>query len=133
MQEKKKLGIWMSQSLVHLMEYTNEEPIDMDKIPCLNSNHLNTTVPVIEFSSAQKEEIFRKQQEYKKLAEKISAYDEIVLFGPVDAKQEFKTYLETNMLDKMPNIEIKQTEIMTEAQQTAYVHHHFYHHNNTNV
>jgi hypothetical protein len=133
MKNKRKLGIWMCHSQIHLMEYNNETPIDMDNIPCIDKDGTNSSEPVIEFSEAQKAEIFRKQQEYKNLAVKILDYDEIILFGPIDAKKEFETYLETNVKFQLPSIEIKQTENMTEAQQLAFVQYHFLHHNRTNA
>jgi hypothetical protein len=133
METKRKLGIWMCNSQMHLMEYNNEKSIDLQNIPCIDSNEVNTASPIIEFSEVQKAEIFKKQEDFKKLAQNIAAYDEIILFGPVDAKQEFRTYLETNPMDKKPLIEIKQTENMTEAQQLAFVQYHFLHHNRTNA
>jgi hypothetical protein len=132
MAKKKKLGIWMCQSVMHLMEYNIEEPIDMDTIPCMDTITTNTSLPIIEFSEVQKAEIFRKQEEFKKIAAKIIAYDQIVLFGPMDVKKEFQIYLETNHALVLPEIEVKQTEIMTEAQQIAFVKHHFLHHNSLN-
>jgi hypothetical protein len=133
MENKKKIGIWMCQSNVQLIEYNNAEPVDMEHIPCLDKKSNNTYEPIIEFSEAQKEEIFRKQIDFKKLADRIGTYDELVIFGPIDAKKEFQTYLETNKFENLPTIEIKQTELMTAAQQVAYVQYHFLHHNRTNA
>jgi hypothetical protein len=133
MEPKKKLGIWMCQSNVQLIEYSNEVPVDMENIPCLDEQSVNTSTPIIEFSEVQKEEIFKKQEDFKKLADRLSTYDELVIFGPMDAKKEFQTYLETNKIENLPSVEIKQTELMTAAQQVAYVQYHFLHHNRTNA
>lgn len=125
MDKKRRLGIWMCQSRIHLMEYNNEEPIDMTQLPIDESQEMNTAIPEISYNAIRAEENNRKLEEYKKLAEQISKYDEIVLFGPVDAKKEFQNYLETSPIASMPQLTVQQTENLTEAQQVAYVHNHF--------
>lgn len=133
MTNKRKLGIWMCQSRIHMIEYNNETPVDLDKIPCLDNTELNTSQPIDSFSTVQKAEIFKKQQAYQKMAAQIAKYDEVILFGPLDTKLEFQTYLQTNADKNTPNVEIKQTENMTEAEQVAFVQFHFLHHNRTNA
>jgi hypothetical protein len=133
MTNKRKLGIWMCQSRIHMIEYNNETPVDLDKIPCLDNTELNTSLPIESFSAVQKAEIFKKQQVYKKMATQIAKYDEVILFGPLDTKLEFQKYLQTNADKNTPSIEIKQTENMTEAEQVAFVQFHFLHHNRTNA
>lgn len=131
--KKKKLGIWMCQGNFHLIEYNNNEPVDKSNLPKINNDEINSSEPILKFSEVQKAEIFRKQEIFKKLTDSIINYDEIILFGPIDAKKELLNYIETNLSAPLPVIEIKQTELMTEEEQTAFVRNHFLHHNETNA
>ncbi len=124
MTTKKKLGIWMDHSSAHLMEFKTD-PIE-------------TTTIESKFTHEEKEHSFSKSESlmhnkeqheqsdyYKKLGEVIQNYDEVLLFGPTDAKVElFNTLTADHHFEKI-KIEIKQADKMTENQQHAFVREHF--------
>jgi len=58
---------------------------------------------------------------YKKLGEAIKNYDEVVLFGPTNAKQELCNILRSDQAFKKIKISVKQADQMTENQQHAFV------------
>jgi hypothetical protein len=62
---------------------------------------------------------------YKDLSETIKYYDEVVIFGASDSKNELVNILTSN--DKFSNIkiEVKETDNLTETQQNNFVKEHF--------
>jgi len=120
----KKLGIWMDHSIAHLMEFTTD-PIETNTIES-------------KFTHQEKEESLGKSEKlthnkeqheqseyYKKLGETIKSYDEVILFGPTDAKIELFNVLRADQRFAKIKIEIKQTDKMTENQEHAFVREHF--------
>lgn len=123
MMKEKKLGIWMDHANAHLMEYTDQ--IEM-KIISSESTHDEK-----EFT-LQKGESFmqRKNQQqeaayYKNIAASIRDYDEVLLFGPTDAKVELLNILKADFGFSKIKIETKQADKMTENQEKAFVRDYF--------
>lgn len=123
MKTEKKLGIWMDHAHAHLMEYA--DPM-VTKVVTSNSTY------------AEKEKTLRKsenmmhnkdqQQEseyYKVIGEAIKKYDEVLLFGPTNAKVELLNILEADQRFSKIKIEIQQADKMTENQEHAFVRDHF--------
>jgi hypothetical protein len=64
---------------------------------------------------------------YKKLSEAIKDYEQVILFGPTDAKIEFFDLLSEDIRFLKIKFEIKNTDKMTENQQQAFVQEYFSH------
>ncbi|MEO7530831.1 MAG: hypothetical protein ABIS69_05450 [Sediminibacterium sp.] len=124
MSPTKKLGIWMDHASAHLMEFS--------------SDSMETTIVESAFTHEEKAEslgnsehlMHNKEQQrqssfYKKIRESMIGYDEIILFGPTDAKVELLNLLKGNHHFDKIKIEIKQTDKMSENQQHAFVREHF--------
>ncbi len=62
---------------------------------------------------------------YKELAEVIKEYDEVILFGPTDAKVELFNLLSSDQHFAKIKIEVKNADKMTEGQEHAFVRDHF--------
>lgn len=62
---------------------------------------------------------------YKKLGDVILNYEEVILFGPTNAKVELLNILRTNHLFRKIKIYIEQTDKMTENQRHGFVIRHF--------
>lgn len=125
MTASKKLGIWMDHASAHIIAFTDEESV-------------KSTTLESEFTSQEKEDSLRKSEHlmhnkeqhlqaefYKKLGEVIKGYDEVLLFGPTDAKSELWNTLKEDFLFKDINIEIQPTDKMTEKQEYLFVQEHF--------
>ena len=120
----KKLGIWIDHASAHLIEYTsdtNETKIIesgftyQDKMDTLNrSEHV-----------MHNKEQHQQSEYYKKLGELIRNYDDVILFGPTDAKAELFNMLRADHRFTNINIEMKQTGKMTENQQHVFVREYF--------
>lgn len=124
MTTKKNLGIWMDHSSAHLMEFTSE-PIETNIIESKFTHEER------EHSLGKSEHVMHNKEQhqqaefYKKLGETIRNYEEVLLFGPTDAKVELFNVLKANHRFSKVKIEIKQADKMTENQQHAFVKEHF--------
>lgn len=121
---KKSLGIWMDHANAHLMEFT--------------ADPIKTTIIASKFTHEAKENSMNKSENlmhnkeqhqqseyYKKLIEEIKNYDQVLLFGPTDAKAELFNVIKGDSRFSKLIIEMKQTDKMTENQQHAFVKDHF--------
>ena len=120
----KKLGIWMDHYIAHLMEFSNS-PFEVKTIES-NFTHEDKV------NSSQKGESTmhnKEQQEqskyYKKLIATIKKYEEVVLFGPTNAKEELFNVLTADNRFENIKIQVKQTDKMSEKQQHAFVREYF--------
>ena len=124
MHSDKKLGIWMDHSTAHLM--------------ALTIHPIETTIINSQFTHEDKEEslgksenlMHNKQQHqqseyYKKLGESIKNYDDVLLFGPTNAKNELLNSLREDHLFAKININVQSADKMTENQQHAFVREYF--------
>jgi hypothetical protein len=124
MTTEKSLGIWMDHSSAHLMELT--------------SGPITTTVLDSAFTGVTKEEslekgeklMHNKQQHsqaayYKKLGELIRNYDDVLLFGPTDAKTELLHVLRSDHIFSTIKIEVKASDKMTINEEHAFVRNYF--------
>ncbi len=123
MTTEKKIGIWMDHAKAHLMEYT--QPI-ITKVITSASTHEEK-----EFT-LQKGESFmqRKNQQqeaayYNTIASSIKNFDEVLLFGPTNAKKELLNILRDDLSFSNIKIETVQTDKMTDNQKQAFVRDHF--------
>lgn len=110
----------MDHSIAHLMEYSNN-PFEIKTIES-NFTHQEKV------NSFLKGEIHmhnKEQQEqakyYKKLIDVIKKYQEVILFGPTDAKEELYNVLNADNRFGDVKIQVKQTDKMTQKQQHAFV------------
>jgi hypothetical protein len=119
----KQLGIWMDHASAHVMEY---------------NDHMITNIVLSDATHSEKEKTLQKgesmmhnkeqQQQgeyYKSLGDTIKNYDDVLLFGPTDAKVELLNILKADLSFSKIKIEIKQTDKMTENQEHAFVREYF--------
>lgn len=120
----KKVGIWMDHSIAHIME--------------LKENMIETKIIESKFTHAEKEHSLSKNENlmhnkeqhqqseyYKKLEDIIKNYNEVILFGPTEAKAELNNILKSDHRFHDIKIEIQQTDKMTENQKHAFVKEYF--------
>jgi Lhr-like helicase len=122
--ETNHLGIWMDHASAHLMDVTTDSII--------------TNVITSKFTHQAKEEVLSKGEShmhnkeqhqqsgyYKQLAEIIKNYQDVILFGPTDAKAELYNILKADHHFDAIHIHVKQAEKMTENQEHAFVKKYF--------
>ena len=121
---ERSLGIWMDHQTAHIIEFTTD-PIE-------------TTTVESKFTHQEKEQTLHRSENlmhnkeqheeadyYKSLGEIIRNYNDVVLFGPTEAKTELFNFLRKDHRFAEIVIEIKQTDKMTENQQHAFVKEYF--------
>jgi hypothetical protein len=124
MKKVKQMGIWMDHSNAYLLELIHDKIVQ-------NSLASGFTIEERE-SSLQKSEHFmhnKEQQQhavfYKKIGEKIRLFQEVVLFGPTEAKYELFNLLKADHLFSDIKIEAKDTDKLTESEMYAFVREYF--------
>jgi len=124
MEKIRQLGIWMDHSAAYLID--------------LKYNKIVQSIIVSEFTHDDKisgliknEKLMHVKEQhlqsgyYKKLSETIRNYQEVVLFGPTDAKSELLNLLKGNHLFENIKFEVKNTDKMTENQMHVFVREYF--------
>jgi hypothetical protein len=124
MNNEKKVGIWMDHASAHIMPFTTE----------ISTTHVVTS----KFTHYEKEhtlshgesQMHNKEQHmqsdyYKKIGEIIKGYDEVMLFGPTDAKVELLNVLKENHQFDDIKMDVQQSDKMTENQEHAFVKKYF--------
>src|SRR5690349_16203487 len=120
----KNLGIWMDHKNAHLMEFTNET--NEIKIITSKSTHEATGESQNKSENVMHNKEQNQQAEYYKLlGEAIKNYDEVILFGPTEAKSELLNILREDHRFEKINIQVKAADKMTENQQHAFVRNYF--------
>lgn len=118
--ETKKLAIWMDHAHAHIMEYKSQavETKEIDS---------KFTHQEKEHSISKSEKLMHNKEQhqegayYKQLGEVIKKYDDVLLFGPTQAKDELLNLLRADHHFEKIKIETKHADKMTENQQHAFV------------
>ena len=118
----KKIGLWMDNSIAHIIEFVLE-PFEIITIESETANSENTIV--IGEKRIHNKELQQQKEYYKKLSEVIAHYDEVILFGPTNAKTELFNIIKEDHRFANIKIEVKQTDKLTSNQQLAFVRDYF--------
>lgn len=120
----KKVGIWMDHTTAHLIEFSSEAK--------------ETQIITSDFTFQDKEETLQRSESemhnkeqhkhatfYKSIAAEIKKFDEVLLFGPTDAKVElFNRIRENHSYDNI-KIEFKSADKMSDKEQHKFVRDYF--------
>lgn len=115
----------MDHSSAHLME-VSAQPFEIETI---DSNFTNDVK--LESIKHGENSMHNKEQQlmltyYKKLIEIIRNYDEILLFGPTNAKTELYNLIEKDHhIAATTKIKIRETDKMTKKEQETFLKNHF--------
>lgn len=124
MKAVKQMGIWMDNSTATTIELTKDNVIT-------NSVASGFTHEDRELSLQKGEKLMHNKEQsmqtayYKKLSETIRNYDEVILFGPTNAKSELFNLLKPDHLFDNIKIEVKESEKMKESQKQIFVKEYF--------
>ncbi len=126
MKTTKQLGVWMDYSTAYVME--------------LKGDSITTTVVESEFTWEEKQHSFFKNEErmhkkemqlhtkyFKKIADLIKGFDEVVLFGAGDAKTELFNLLTVDPEFKKIDMSVKTAHKLSENQREAFLKDYFPH------
>jgi len=119
----KKIGIWMDHASAHVMALA--DPI-VTSILTSESTHEEKEKTLQKGESMMHNKNQQQLAEYyKKLGGFIKDYDEVLLFGPTDAKTELFNLLKADKQFDKIKIEMMPSEKMTVNQEQAYVKKYF--------
>jgi len=123
----KCIGIWMDHASAHLMELTSAD--------------METKIIESKFTHEEKKETLHKGEKaahhkeqheelayYKEIAAAVKNYEEVLLFGPTEAKVELLNMLKADHHFDKIDIELKNTDKMTKNQEHAFVREYFFKH-----
>ena len=123
MTTEKKIGIWMDHANAHLMEYA--DPI-VTKVVTSNSTHEEKEKTLQKSESMMHNKEQQQESEYyKEISESIKNYDDVLLFGPTNAKVELLNILKANVGFSKIKLEVRETDKMTESEEHAFVRDYF--------
>jgi hypothetical protein len=124
MKNAKQAGIWMDHSLAIVMEIKD----DVFSETIIKSENLRKDE---EYSSDTHEKMQHTKEQhqqsgyYHKLGDIIRNFDDILLFGPTDAKSELLNLLSSDYLFNKKNIVIRNADKLTRNQMHAVVREYF--------
>ncbi len=123
----KQMGVWMDHASAHLI--------------VLKSDQMETKIIDSAFTSEEKKDTLLKGEKamhnkenhvqlayYKSIAAEIKKYEEVLLFGPTNAKAELINFLKLDHHFDKIDIETRQTDKMTENQEHEFVKKYFFTH-----
>lgn len=114
----------MDHSNAHLMEFENaasgSKTIESPFTNGVKEETMDKGEKTLHHKEQQQQTAY-----YKQLGEVIMRYDDVLLFGPTDAKTELLNILKTDHHFDKIKIEIKQADKMSENQQHAFVREYF--------
>ena len=121
-----KLGIWLDHEQAHLTEFTSDPMVTTT----INSKftHLVKEASVKGENHMHAKQQHQQAEYYKELGERIRQYDEVILFGPTNAKNELMNLLQKNHLFSAIKLSVVAADKMTENQVQAFVRNHFSRH-----
>jgi len=123
MTKTKNLGIWMDHASAHVMEIAG--PM-VTNIVVSESTHEEKEKTLQKGESMMHNKNQQQQAEYyKRLGGVIKDYEDVLLFGPTDAKVELLNILKADLNFSKIKIEIRQSDKMTENQEHAFVREYF--------
>ena len=120
----KQLGIWMDHANAHIIEFS-KEPSEPQTITSKFTHEVKEDTLTKSESLMHNKEQHEQSDYYKQLGETIKKYDEVLLFGPTDAKVELFNLLKADHHFANTKIDVKSADKMTLNEQHAFVREHF--------
>lgn len=124
MKNTEKLGIWMDHSNAHIL-HSSVDTIETKTISS-KFTHIEKEHSLSKSENLMHHKEQQKQHEYyKEIGDVIKNYNEVIVFGPTDAKVELVNFLKKDHHFDNIKIEVKNADKMTENQEHAFVKEHF--------
>lgn len=124
MKTVKQLGIWMDHSNAFVMELLNDTIIE-------NSINSEFTQEVKEAGQRKGEVIMHNKEQqkqasyYKELSDIIRNYQEVLLFGPTEAKNELFNLIKADHLFDNIKVEVRSSDNLAKKQMHDFVRDYF--------
>ena len=122
--EIRKIGVWLDHSSAELMISTSDSIESMTILSKFTHQDKLDGLKKSEKIMHKKEQHYQAEY-YKEIEQNLLSFDEIILFGPTDAKFELLNILKADQNFKGIKIEIQQTDKMTKNEKNKFVKNHF--------
>ena len=122
----KRLGIWMDHASATLMELENGNFSERTITSSFNHEIKEQTLTKSEKEAHQKEN-HREMAYFKEIGKAILNFENVLLFGPTEAKTELIKMMKTDHHYDKIKIEVRPADKMTENQRQAFVKDYFQH------
>jgi len=123
MKTKKRLGIWMDHSIAHLIEFKDDQ-MAADTI-IAKVGEQDEPLDKRDETLIQNKEQNELADFFSRISDVIINYDEVLLFGPTNAKTELINKLKEDHHFDNIKIEVKAADKMTKNQLQSFVDEHF--------
>jgi ADP-heptose:LPS heptosyltransferase len=118
MTTNKKLGIWMDHSNAHLIEFAG----DTSETIASKFTHEQKEASLHKGEHLMHNKENHEQSEYyKELSKAIMGYDDVLLFGPTEAKSELANMLQADHRFAKIKVRTESADKMSDNQQHAFV------------
>jgi hypothetical protein len=124
MTANKSLGVWMDHSRANLIEFHGDVLASRTIESKFTPEVMQTALLRSEHSMHQKEQRMDAAY-YQRICDAIANFENVLLFGPTEAKQELFNYLRADKRFDGINVSVVHADKMTEQQQHAFVKDHF--------
>jgi len=124
MKTENSLGIWMDHQNAHLIEFT-ADPMETKTVDSKFTHQEKEQTLGRSENLMHNKEQHEEAEYYKELGGIIRNYNDVLLFGPTDAKVELFNFLRKDHRFADIVIEVKQADKMTGNQQHAFVREYF--------
>ena len=118
--EKKQMGIWMDHSIAFLMEVEKKKVVETIveiEVSALEKDYDSGKNEKLEYNKGQQ----FQSNFYKKIMDSIKNYQDVILFGPTEAKNELLNLLKADhQFDKI-NIKVQNSDKMNAFEMHEFV------------
>lgn len=118
------MGIWMDHFNAYLLEFTSGKIVERIIGSEFTEQEKESSLDKGEKFMNHKEQQMQSKY-YKRLGDSIKDYDEILLFGPTEAKNELFNLLKADHLFNEKKIELKNSDKMTAVEMHQFVKEYF--------
>ena len=120
MNTQKQIGIWMDHSTANLIAFSNDKIVKtkMELIPAFPGSVENLRLNESLMNNKEQNHL---SDFYQKLSNVIKDYDEVLLYGPTNAKIELFNQLKQDIHFDRIKIDVQPADKMTDNQQEAFV------------
>jgi stalled ribosome rescue protein Dom34 len=123
MHNKKRIGVWMDYSEANLIDMHKE----VSHVTIHSDFNHHTKQEALERSERimHNKEHHMHDEYFKDIATRLSSYQEVLLFGPTQAKFELRNYLSKQHNFENIQVHIETADKMTSREKTDFVEKHF--------
>jgi hypothetical protein len=124
MKTGKNLGVWLDHASAHILIFT-DEAVEINVIESKFTHGAKEASLQKSESLMHNKQQHQQSEYYERLGDIIAGYDDVVLFGPTDAKVELFNLLDADKRFENITVQVMAADKMTPRQENAFVKDYF--------